>query len=54
MTTYQLPGVVWLMIGLVIVQIVVVWAWGVEPNQRSLEEVEKAETDSSATRPAIV
>src|SRR5881227_179881 len=53
MTTYQLPGVVWLMIGLVLVQIVVVWAWGVEPNQRSLEEVEKAETDSSATRPAI-
>src|SRR6478672_7502549 len=54
MTTYQLPGVVWLMIGLVLVQIVVVWAWGVEPNQRSLEEVEKVETDSGAPRPATV
>jgi len=42
MTTYQLPGVIWLMIGLVIVQIVVVWAWGVEPAQRSLEDVEQA------------
>jgi putative MFS transporter len=39
MTTYQLPGVVWLMIGLVVLQIAVVWTWGVEPNQRSLEEV---------------
>ena len=27
MTSYQLPGVVWLMIGLVVIQIVVVWAW---------------------------
>ena len=42
MTTYQLPGVIWLMIGLVAVQILVVWIWGVEPNQRSLEEVEQA------------
>jgi putative MFS transporter len=39
MTSYQLPGVVWLMIGLVVVQIVVVWAWGVEPRNRALEEV---------------
>ncbi len=39
MTSYQLPGVVWLMIGLVLVQIVVVWAWGVEPRNRGLEEV---------------
>jgi putative MFS transporter len=39
MTSYQLPGVVWLMIGLVVVQIVVVWAWGVEPRNRGLEEV---------------
>jgi putative MFS transporter len=54
MTNYQLPGVVWLMIGLVLVQIVVVWAWGVEPNQRSLEDVEKEVTDSGATRPATV
>jgi putative MFS transporter len=39
MTSYQLPGVVWLMIGLVVIQIVVVWAWGVEPRNRGLEEV---------------
>jgi putative MFS transporter len=39
MTSYQLPGVVWLMIGLVVIQIVVVWAWGVEPRNRALEEV---------------
>ena len=54
MTTYQLPGVVWLMIGLVVVQIAVVWAWGVEPNQRSLEEVEQTDDAGSATRPATV
>src|SRR5436305_12062950 len=39
MASYQLPGVLWLMIGLVVVQIVVVWAWGVEPRNRGLEEV---------------
>jgi putative MFS transporter len=39
MASYQLPGVVWLMIGLVVVQIVVVWAWGVEPRNRGLEDV---------------
>jgi putative MFS transporter len=41
-TSYQLPGVVWLMIGLVLIQIVVVWAWGVEPRNRGLEEVAAA------------
>jgi putative MFS transporter len=54
MTTYQLPGVIWLMIALVLVQIVVVWAWGVEPAQRSLEEVEKEEPGGGAPRPATV
>jgi putative MFS transporter len=39
MASYQLPGVVWLMIGLVVVQIVLVWAWGVEPRNRGLEDV---------------
>jgi putative MFS transporter len=39
LASYKLPGVVWLMIGLVIVQIVVVWAWGVEPRNRGLEDV---------------
>jgi MFS transporter, putative metabolite:H+ symporter len=42
MASYQLPGVVWLMIGLVVVQIVVVWAWGVEPRNRALEDVATA------------
>ncbi len=42
MASYKLPGVVWLMIGLVVVQILVVWAWGVEPRNRGLEEVAKA------------
>jgi MFS transporter, putative metabolite:H+ symporter len=39
MASYNLPGVVWLMIGLVVVQIIVVWAWGVEPRNRGLEDV---------------
>jgi putative MFS transporter len=42
MASYKLPGVVWLMIALVVVQIVVVWAWGVEPRNRGLEDVAKA------------
>jgi putative MFS transporter len=39
MASSGLPGVIWLMIGLVVVQILVVWAWGVEPRNRGLEEV---------------
>src|SRR4029078_6145864 len=35
MANYQLPGVIWLMIALVLVQIIVVYFWGVEPAQRS-------------------
>jgi putative MFS transporter len=42
MASYKLPGVVWLMIALVVIQIVVVWAWGVEPRNRGLEEVATA------------
>ena len=42
MVTYKLPGVLWLMIGLLVVQIVVVWAWGVEPRNRALENVATA------------
>src|SRR5664280_2526641 len=42
MASYQLPGVVWLMISLVVIQIVVVWAWGVEPRNRALEDVAAA------------
>jgi putative MFS transporter len=37
--TYQLPGVIGLMTGLLLVQILVVWLWGIEPNRRRLEEV---------------
>ena len=37
MVNYGLPGVVWLMIGLVVVQIIAVYFWGVEPAKRSLE-----------------
>ena len=42
MASYKLPGVVWLMIALVVIQIVVVWAWGVEPRNRGLEDVAAA------------
>ena len=37
LANYGLPGVVGLMIGLVVVQIVAVYFWGVEPARRSLE-----------------
>lgn len=39
MASYQLPGVIWLMIGLVVVQIIAVYFWGVEPRNRGLEDV---------------
>jgi putative MFS transporter len=39
MVHYKLPGVLWLMIALLVVQILVVWAWGVEPRNRALEDV---------------
>src|SRR5215467_400785 len=38
-TDFGMPGVLGLMIGLVVVQIIVVWAWGVESRQRVLEDV---------------
>jgi MFS transporter, putative metabolite:H+ symporter len=37
MVNYGLPGVIGLMIGLLVVQIVAVYFWGVEPARRSLE-----------------
>ena len=40
MVNYQLPGVVWLMIGLVVIQIIAVYFWGVEPARRSLERLD--------------
>ena len=41
--TYRVGGVLSLMIGLLIVQIIVVYLWGVEPRNRPLEDV-SAET----------
>jgi putative MFS transporter len=38
-TNYGMAGVLGLMIALVVVQIIVVWAWGVETRQRVLEDV---------------
>jgi putative MFS transporter len=38
-TGFGMPGVLGLMIALVVVQIIVVWAWGVESRQRVLEDV---------------
>ena len=37
MVNFGLPGVLWLMIGLVAIQIIAVYFWGVEPARRSLE-----------------
>ncbi len=42
MMTYKLPGVIGLMIGLLVVQIIVVWVWGIEPAKRPLEDVQAA------------
>jgi len=42
MANYKLPGVIWLMIGLVVVQMVLVWLWGVEPRNKALEDVATA------------
>jgi putative MFS transporter len=42
MVSYKLPGVIALMIALLLVQIVVVWIWGIEPARRPLETLEAA------------
>jgi len=42
MITYKLPGVIGLMIALLVVQIIVVWVWGIEPAKRRLEDVQAA------------
>jgi MFS transporter, putative metabolite:H+ symporter len=53
---HGLPGVVWLMIGLVGVQIIAVYFWGVEPARRSLEGLDpqadgtQAKTEARAIR----
>ena len=42
LASYGFPGVVWFMISLVLVQIIVVYLWGVEPRNRGLEELAAA------------
>lgn len=37
MVDYGLPGVIWLMTGLLVGQIIAIYFWGVEPARRSLE-----------------
>jgi putative MFS transporter len=54
LTNYGLPGVVWLMIGLVAVQIVAVYVWGVEPARRSLEGLDPQGSDADAKPQARV
>jgi putative MFS transporter len=50
MVNYGLPGVVGLMIGLVAVQIVAVYFWGIEPARRSLEGLDpKGESVAAKT-----
>lgn len=50
---YGVPGVLGLMIGLLVIQIIVVALWGVEPAKRGLEDLEReAGTASAARRPA--
>jgi putative MFS transporter len=39
---YGVQGVLGLMVGLLIVQIVVVAIWGIETNRRGLEELQRA------------
>jgi len=52
LTNYGLPGVSWLMIGLVAIQIVAVYVWGVEPARRSLERLDP-ETTGEATNTEV-
>jgi putative MFS transporter len=51
---YSVAGVLALMIGLLIVQIVVVARWGIEPAKRGLEELERETADRAAPQPAPV
>jgi putative MFS transporter len=48
LANYGLPGVSWLMIALVVIQIVAVYVWGVEPARRPLEELDPATADAPA------
>ena len=50
-TAYGVSGVIGLMIALLLIQIVTVWAWGIEPAQRRLEELDEP-GDGAATKTA--
>jgi MFS transporter, putative metabolite:H+ symporter len=50
-TSYGVGGVLALMIGLLIVQIIVVAIWGIEPKRRGLEELDP-ESKGGTLRPA--
>lgn len=45
-------GVMALMIGLLVVQIVAVWAFGIEPRHRSLEELKGEEASPTLAKQA--
>jgi MFS transporter, putative metabolite:H+ symporter len=51
---YGVAGVLALMIGLLIVPIVVVARWGIEPAKRGLEELGSTDADRAAPQPAAV
>jgi MFS transporter, putative metabolite:H+ symporter len=51
---YGVAGVLALMIGLLIVQIVVVAMWGIEPARRGLEELDTEGADSAVRQTATV
>jgi putative MFS transporter len=54
LSDYGLPGMIWLMIGLVVVQIVAVYVWGVEPARRSLEGLDPGTTTPAAETKARI
>jgi putative MFS transporter len=50
--TRGVAGVMALMIGLLVVQIITVWAMGIEPRHRSLEELKAEESASPVLKEA--
>ena len=48
MVDYGLPGVIWLMIGLLVVQIIAVYFWGVEPARQPFEWLDPRSQTPSA------
>jgi MFS transporter, putative metabolite:H+ symporter len=50
MVNYGLPGVIWLMIALLVVQIVAVYFWGVEPARQSLEVLDPKTEEKTAEK----